>query len=171
MLRAQAQTVTFFAIDSLSPPARKSGLVFSAGDCKIWNGTTFVNTTNLPAEISSTGRYSLFLTAAELRRAWLHYTVVKGGMQDVDFAGDLDGGADGAVVADGGNSATTFVTDFTSSVPDFYKDALVRFTTGALAGSGTKKVTGYNGTTKALTFASGFAATPSTGDVYVLITT
>lgn len=170
MLRAQAQTITFFAIDATSPPARKSGITFATGDCKIWNGSAFVNTTNLPAEISA-GRYSLALTAAELRRSWLHVYIEKSGMQPVDIPGEMDEQTDGAVVADGGNSATTFVTDLTASVNDFYKDALVRFTTGSLAGSGPKKVTGYNGTTKALSFTAGFTSAPATGDLFVLVTT
>jgi hypothetical protein len=170
LLRAQAQTVTFAAIDSSAPPARKSGLTFATGDCKIWNGSAFVNTTNLPAEIGSTGRYSLLLTATEMRRAWLHYYVTKTGMQDVDDSGSLSPGIDTAVVADAGNSATTFVTDLTSSVTDFYKDALFRFTSGNLAGQ-VKKITGYNGTTKALSFSPGFTAAPATNDLGLIVTT
>lgn len=74
----------------------------------------------------------------------------------------------GSVVADGSNSATTFETDLTESTNDHWKDALLVFVTGALAGQ-VKKVTGYNGTTKFVTFTSGFTAAPSAGVRFILI--
>ncbi len=169
MLRAQAQAVTFFAIDSLSPPARKSGLTsWASGECQIWNGSAFINTTNNPVEIGSTGRYSLLLTATELRRSWLHVKIEKAGMQPADVTGDMDEQVDFAVVS---GDATTFVTDLTSSVTDFYKGGLVRGTTGANAGCGTRKISAYNGTTKAVTLESALPAAPSAADLFVLVTT
>jgi hypothetical protein len=169
MLRAQAQTVTFEAIDSVAPPARKSGLTsWASGECQIWNGTTFVNTTNPPVEIGSTGRYSLLLTAAEMRRSWLHVKIEKSGMQPVDFRGALAGDGDLAVVS---GDATTFVTDLTSSVTDFHKGALIRGATGANAGCGNRKIGAYNATTKAVTLETPLPVAPSPGDLIVLVTT
>lgn len=168
MLRATQHTVTFAAIDAVAPPARKSGIIFTTGDCKIWNGSAFVNTTNMPAEIGSTGRYSLVLTAAELRgRTWLHVYVAKAGMQDTELLGGLDEQVDFAVVS---GNATTFVTDLTSAITDYYVGALVRGTTGANAGAGTKQIVAYNGTTKAVTLSSPLPATPGAGDLFVLVT-
>jgi len=74
----------------------------------------------------------------------------------------------GAVVADGSNSATTFETNLTESTDDHWKDALLVFVTGALAGQ-VKKVTGYNGTTKFVTVTPGFTAAPATGVRFILI--
>lgn len=68
-----------------------------------------------------------------------------------------------AVAADAGNTATTFKTDLTEATADFWKDAYFAFFTGSLKGQ-VKKITGYNGTTKFLTFAAGYTAAPATGD-------
>lgn len=170
MLRGQQQTITFYAVDSASPPARKSGLSLAASDVKISkDGGSFASATNAPAELGTTGRYSLTLTAAETNCAWLHIYVEKTGMQPQEIVGDTSDNAVAAVVADGTNTASAFVTNLSSSVTDFYKDALVRFTSGSLAGQ-VKKVTGYNGTTKALSFSAGFTAAPGTGDLFALVT-
>ncbi len=171
MLRARQQTITFTALDSTSSTgATKSGLALLATDVKIIRDTnlTAVPATNAPVEVGATGRYSLVLTAAETNCAWVHVYVEKSGMRPCDFGGSMDEQPAGAVVADGANSATVFVTNLASAVPDFYKDCLVSFTTGALAGSGPKKVTGYNGASKALTFAAGFTGTPAAGDLFIL---
>jgi hypothetical protein len=72
------------------------------------------------------------------------------------------------VVADGGNSATTFKTDRTETTTDFWKDALVNFLTGNLAGQ-VKKVTAYDGTNKILTFTNGFTGTPAASDYFLLV--
>jgi hypothetical protein len=66
------------------------------------------------------------------------------------------------VQTDGGNSATQIKTDLTETATDHYKDCLVKITSGALAEQ-VKKCTGYNGTTKALSFTSGFTGTPADG--------
>lgn len=72
------------------------------------------------------------------------------------------------VVTDGGNTALTFETDLTSSTNDTYKDCLMCFVDGALAGQ-VKKITAYNGTTKFVTFTSGFTGTPTGGDRFIVI--
>lgn len=172
MLRAQQQTITFVAIDSSLPPARKSGLTSWAGsEVQISKeGAAWVNATNSPTEIGSSGRYALVLTATECRCSWLHVKVEKTGMQPADEPGSMDEQYDGAVVADAGNGVLGFKTDLASVVADFYKDALIRFTTGALAGSGPKRISAYS-TGKIVTLASALPLAPSAGDLFVVVTT
>jgi len=73
-----------------------------------------------------------------------------------------------SVVADGSNAATTFKTALPSATNDAYKDCLVCFVDGTLAGQ-VKKATAYDGTTKFITFTSGFTGAPSTSDKFVVI--
>jgi hypothetical protein len=166
MRRAQQQTITFAAEDStLSTGARKSGLSILASDVKISkDGGAFASATNAPTEIGSTGRYALVLTATEMNCGWIHIYVEKTGMRPWDREGETDPQATFAVVADGSNSATSFVTNLTSAITDAHKGKFVRFQTGTLAGQ-LRKVTAYNGTTKALSFADGFSAAPTAADV------
>lgn len=170
MRRAQQQTISFVATDSASATgAAKVGLVLLSTDVKISkNGAAFVSATNAPAEINSTGRYSLALTAQETNAAFIHVYIEKAGMRPCDILGPMSDQPAAAVVADAGNTATTFVTDLVSAVTDFWKGALVVFTSGTLAGQ-VKKVTGYNGTTKAITVADGFTSVPSATDLFLLV--
>lgn len=142
---------------------------FVAGDTKISkDGGAFANTTNQPAEIGSTGRYSLVLTAAEMDAAWVHVYVTKTGADDYDSLIGTAGAPSGTVVTDAGNLATTFKTDRTEATTDYWKDALLLFTSGTLAGQ-VKKVSAYNGTTKFVTLSAGFTGTPSAGDRFVFV--
>jgi len=72
------------------------------------------------------------------------------------------------VQPDGGNSATQFESDLTDATDDHWKDAYCLFISGTLAGQ-VKKITAYDGTTKILSFTSGFTGTPSNGDIAVVI--
>lgn len=74
----------------------------------------------------------------------------------------------GSVVADGGNSATTFVTDRTETVDGYWDDALLLITSGVLIGQ-VKKITGYSGSTKAVTVATGFTGTPAASVTFQLV--
>jgi hypothetical protein len=71
------------------------------------------------------------------------------------------------VVSDAGNSATSFKTDRTETANDHWKGCYLTATSGALIGQ-TRKVTGYNGTTKIVTV-DAFTATPSVGDTFNII--
>ncbi|MBA2687791.1 MAG: hypothetical protein H0U64_06805 [Gemmatimonadaceae bacterium] len=170
MRRAQQQSVTFAAIDSVSPTALKSGLTLLVSDVKISKDAgAFASATNAPTELGVTGVYALTLTAAETNCGWLQVLVTKTGMYpNASVMGAMSDQPAAAVVADADNVATLFVANLTSAVTDFWKDAVVVFTTGALAGQ-LKRVTGYNGTTKALSFAAGFTSAPATGDLFVII--
>ena len=72
------------------------------------------------------------------------------------------------VATDGGNSATAFKTTRTEATNDYWKDVLLRFTSGALIGQ-TKKVTTYAGATKIITVSGGFTGTPADGVGFVLV--
>jgi hypothetical protein len=75
----------------------------------------------------------------------------------------------GVVVSDAGNSATQFKSDRTETVTDFWKDALCLLFINGSAVPEVKKVTGYSGSTKIMTFSSGYTGTPTNGDTYALI--
>ena len=167
--RAAQTTISFPMIDAVNRPVRKSGLSFAAGNTKISkDGGAFANTTNTPVEIGSTGRYALTLTAAEMDAAWVHVTASITGADDFDSLIGTAGAPSGVVVTDAGNTASTFKTDRTESTTDYWKDALLLFTTGTLAGQ-VKKVSAYNGTTKFVTLSAGFTATPGVGDRFVFV--
>lgn len=170
MRRAQQQTIAFPAYDStVSTGALRSGLVLLATDVQISkDGGAFANATNAPAEIGSSGVYALTLTAAETACAWLCILVTKAGMRPAVIDGALDGQPHAAVVADAGNTATTFVSDLSEATSDHWAGAGVVFTSGTLKGQ-VREIESYNGTTKALTLAEPLTAAPSTGDRFVLI--
>ena len=74
----------------------------------------------------------------------------------------------GAVVADGGNTDTTFKTDLTEAVNDYHKDALIVFTSGSLINQ-VKKITVYNGGTKFVTASAAFTGTPNAADMFIVL--
>lgn len=74
----------------------------------------------------------------------------------------------GTVQADAGNTASTFKTNLTSAVDDYYKFGWWVFRSGALAGQ-LREVTGYVGATKFLVFAEPFTAAPSTNDIGLFV--
>jgi hypothetical protein len=78
--------------------------------------------------------------------------------------------AEGAVVADAGNTRSSFKTNLTESVTGFWEHALVSISSGVMRGQ-VRKVLSYNGTTKVLTVgpAPGFTAVPADGVTFVLV--
>lgn len=74
----------------------------------------------------------------------------------------------GTVQADAGNLATTFKTNLTSAVDNYYKYGWWVFRSGSLSGQ-IREVTGYVGATKFLVFANGFTAAPNTSDIGLFI--
>ncbi len=77
-------------------------------------------------------------------------------------------GTTAAVATDGSNSATSFKTTLTESTNDYWKDAWLVITSGALIGQ-LKRVTAYNGTTKFITVSGGFTGTPADAVTFGLI--
>ena len=77
----------------------------------------------------------------------------------------------GTVVANGGNTATTFSTNLPSSVTNYYDNALLLFvtSTGSVNLSAPTKITGYNPTNSFVTLATALPSSPTAGDQFVLI--
>lgn len=168
--RAQALTITLAPIDPNNRPARKTGFVFTTGSVQISkDGGAFANTGSLPAEIGSlSGRYSLALTATEMDASWVHIKISKTGIDDIDIMLGTSSGQTGLVVTDVGNLATYFKTNLGTAVDDYWKDCLILFTTGNLAGQ-VKKVSLYSGSTKFITVSVAFTGVPANGDQFILV--
>jgi hypothetical protein len=66
----------------------------------------------------------------------------------------------GAVVTDGGNSASSFKTDLAETDNDHWKRSFLRITSGDLTGQ-VSRISGYNGTTKVIQLADALTATPA----------
>lgn len=146
-----------------------TGLTISAGESQISkDGGAFANTTNLPAELATTGVYTLALTAAECNANHLMIQISDAAVVILNQPFETSAEPTGAVVADGSNTASTFETDLTSAVNDYWKDALIVFTSGALQYQ-VKRVSAYNGTSKFITANTPFTAAPSGGDLFRLL--
>lgn len=170
MRRAQQQTIAFPAYDStVSTGALRSGLALLATDVQVSkDGGAFADATNAPAEIGSSGIYSLVLTAAETNCSWLVVKITKTNMRPQIEHGAMDSHPAFAVVDDPANTATTFVTDLTSAVDDFYAGAGVCCNSGALQGQ-VREIASYNGTTKAITLDIALTAEPAAGALFELV--
>lgn len=185
-----ARSVVAFMADASDHVTGKTGLTLTITASK--DGAAFASITPTVTELVN-GWYKLALTASHtdtLGDLALHVTGSGADPSDLvrQVVTDLPGESvasvaniatalatangpalpTGTVVADGGNSATTFVTSRTEATTDYWKDALVLLTSGVLAGQ-VKKATGYDGSTKALSFTSGFTGTPANGVTFALI--
>ena len=164
--------IPFAAIDPTNRPSRKTGISFSAGDARISkDGGAFGNTTNLPSELGSTGRYTITLTAAEMDADSIALKITNTNMDDSDIFLLTGGQPSGAVVTDGGNSSSSFKTDLSETTDSYWVDALILFTDPDTSGvyQQVKKVTSYDGTTKIIGVGAAFTGTPSVGDRFILI--
>lgn len=174
MRRAQHQFVTFEAIDITNPPNLKTGINNWVGiDVTISkDGGNFVNATFAPVELTDqfgpTGVYNLELLMSETDATWVHIRVKKAGIQDAHLKFTTTGDPSAQVVANGGNTASTFAANRGESPNDYWKDALIVFTNGALAGQ-VKKVSAYNSATGFFTVSTPFTGTPAAGDWFLLI--
>lgn len=156
-------------VDPNNRPARISGVTFAASDVQVsQDGGSFANIGTLPTEIGSTGRYKLVLTAAEMNASWVHIILRNSQIDDKDLYFPTDGSPAGTIVSNAGNTASTFKTDRTEATSSYWNTAYFGFTTGALAGQ-IQAVTGYDGTTKFVTFTTPFTGTPSPGDRFIFI--
>lgn len=168
--RSVQQNVPFPAVDVDNPPARKSGIVWSASQCQISkDGAAFANTTNLPVEIGASGRYYVTLTASEMDAVWIMLKVERADIQPWDVMMATGGHPGGVVMVDAGNTTTTFKTDRTEVSNDYWRDCLVLFTSSAGLFGQVRKVVAYNGTTNFLTVSSAYTAVPTAGDRFVLV--
>ncbi len=168
MPRATTYSIPIVMFDASDPTTAKTGLSFASGDAKISkDGGAFASTTNTPTELAD-GVYWLTLTAAETDALVYHVRVIKATATRYDFTSGTHGMPSGTVVVNGGNTATTFLTNRTETVDDYWKDSLLVWTTGGLIGQ-VKKVSAYTGSTKFITLSSAFTAAPSTGDQFILV--
>jgi hypothetical protein len=74
----------------------------------------------------------------------------------------------GSVVADGGNTATTFKTNLTQATNEHWKECFILLTSGTLDGA-LRKIDGYNGSTKFVTVSPAFPATPGNAVTFTII--
>lgn len=158
-------------------------------------GGSWTQPTNNPAKIDSQeGAWELQLEQAEVDTAgFLAYRVIKGGVKTlIDFEpiipsietevwdaivanhqvansfGEQCGRPIAAVVADVGNTSSTFKTNLTDLGANFWKDAWVCFLSGALKNQ-VHKVLTYDAATKFLTVVNPFTAAPAGTDRFVLV--
>ena len=128
-----------------------SGSGMTINDTARWNEdqniTTATNLTNAPTNGDLTATMKVSVTQA----VWQTIANVTG-----------------AVATDAGNSATTFKTNMVEATNDYWKDALIVLTSGAMAGQ-VKRIWSYNGTTKAITVAGGFTGIPADGVTFVVL--
>ena len=111
------------------------------------------------------GTFSIAKTATVANFIETFLSTLRSTYKDAGTIGELFYRPTGSVVT--GTSETSFTTDLTEATNDHWKDAYCLFTNGTLAGQ-MKKITGYNGTTKALT-TNAFTGAPSTGDDFILV--
>lgn len=163
--RATAITITFPLVDASNRPLRKADIVFDSTMVRLITPTGAAVPTNLPTHLYA-GRYMLQLTAAEMDADWVHVMVEAPGCDPYDQMIGTSGHP--GSTATGSGTATAFETNLAESVTDYWTNCLVTFTTGALAEQ-VRKVTGYNGTTKAVTVDSAFTSAPSFGDRFILV--
>jgi hypothetical protein len=64
-------------------------------------------------------------------------------------------------------SATSFITALTNSTNDFYKNAVLTFTAGTLNGQ-VRRISAYNGSTKAITLDPSLTSAPGNGDAFTI---
>ena len=129
------------------------------------------NTTQIAAiaELGSTGVYVYTATAAELDTPGaLLLRVNKSGANIWEEVHQVDRAVFGTA-ATGSLSASAFTTSLTNA-NDFWKDALVLFHTGSLAGQ-VKKIGAFANTGGLITLATGlaFTAAPANGDVFQIL--
>lgn len=73
-----------------------------------------------------------------------------------------------SAVNDASATTTSFVTDLTEATDDHYNDLYLVFTSGALLGQ-SRKISDYNGTTKAVTLATALTDAPADNDTFIIL--
>ena len=74
-----------------------------------------------------------------------------------------------STVNDASASTTTFVTALSNATDDFYRNAVLTFTSGALDGQ-SRRVSDYNGSTKAITLDPALTSAPANSDAFTIVT-
>ncbi len=151
-----------------------SGQTFSGSEIQVRKaGGSLTNAASSGSvtELGSTGVYVYPATTGELDTPGaLLLRVNKSGALVWEEVHQIDS-AIFATAVTGTLSATAFTTNLASSTNDFYKDALIKFVSGSLAGQ-VKKIGAYNGTSKLITLATidgvqqSFTAAPANADAF-----
>ncbi len=71
-------------------------------------------------------------------------------------------------VNDAAASSTAFITSLTNPTNDFYKNAVLTFTSGILNGQ-TRRISAYNGTTKIITLDPALTSAPANGVAFTIV--
>jgi hypothetical protein len=74
----------------------------------------------------------------------------------------------GSVVANGGNTVTTFQTDLVESSNDHWKESFLLVTSGTLTGA-VRKIDGFNASTDFITVTPAFPSVPASGVTFAII--
>jgi len=131
------------------------------------DGSTLRGVSNMEATLTTSGTIVSGTIASIAEGVWAH---LLSGVSAGDRTVRSSPTHEAAVVADAGNTSSSFKTDLSQTSNDHWKDALVAFSSGALFGQ-IKKVLSYNGTTKVLVVgpSPGFTSTPAASDRLVLV--
>lgn len=175
-LRAITYTFTVTLVDASDGNTLKTAPTVVGGDVKISkDGGALANLTNTPVnEPAGSALVKVILTDDEMdaERVDILFVDQSNPKEWADLHIHIqpitDLGLPGEVVADAGNTATTFKTDLISTITDFCKDQAIRFISGTLKNQ-TRKVAGYDGNTKFITVDSAFSTTPSTDDKFIIL--
>lgn len=73
-----------------------------------------------------------------------------------------------STVSDASPSTTGFVTALSNSTNDFYKNAVLTFTSSTLDGQ-SRRISAYNGTTKRITLDPALTSAPANGDSFTIV--
>jgi hypothetical protein len=160
MRRAQQQVLSFLALNSVGVP--QTGLTFADGEVSLSkNCASFVALLGSRVTEIGLGYYYVTLTPTEANAGWLIVAVRKTGITATnDVFGATDSHPAFTVVADAGNTATTFLTDLPAAAANFYAGAGVRFNSGALQGQ-VREIASSSGAT--LTLAEPLTGVPAAG--------
>lgn len=170
----QAQRVLFFtAVDEADLTARLTGLAAFTVRVKKPGAGAEGPGANAPVQVDAgdmQGVYSLELSTAELDTVGYGAIVIKhSGMETRELPFCVEDATFGAVAA-GTLGQSVFTTNLTQG-NEYWKDALIRFLTGNLAGQ-VKKVGAFANTGGLITLATGltFTQAPAASDVFEILT-
>lgn len=159
-----------FSMRSSTTGAPQTGLTFSGAELQVLKaGGSYANFAGTVTDVGG-GDYTYQFTAAELNTSGIVLLKVNKSGSSQYTLNDQVNRAFLASAITGTLTTSTFTSDRTEATNDYWKDCLVVFLTGSLAGQ-VKKIGGYTGSSKLFTLASGlvFTAAPANGDIFEII--
>lgn len=73
-----------------------------------------------------------------------------------------------STVNDAGATTTSFITNLTNATDNFYKNAVLTFTSGTLNGQ-TRRISAYSGSTKTITLSPALTSVPANGSAFTIV--